>query len=117
MANNNLADKVRHKFTSQITYSNKNINHGKALLSDKPFLVVAIPQEISLYWHNLKSKSHHSLYTNLIEAHSLLFFVCSLSPTFMVQIPLSFLGLRKMGQRRNTLVQQLSKIITPLWGV
>ncbi len=42
MANSGLAGEVNHKFSSQITYSNKNVDHGKGLLCDKPFLERAL---------------------------------------------------------------------------
>lgn len=62
MASTSHGHEVKRKFSSQIVYSNKNVDHGKGLLSDKPFLVLEIPQEILIYWHNLKRKTPNPSY-------------------------------------------------------
>ena len=64
------------KFKSQIQYSNTNsdLNYARQLLSDKPFVILFIPQEMLIFWHGLKSKLNVS-FIDLLQATQLLPFV------------------------------------------
>ena len=110
MANSGLAGEVNHKFSSQITYSNKNVDHGKGLLCDKPFLVLEIPQEILIYWHDLKCKTHHYSYTNLIESTQALPFRLVNSPSLDKRInDIACIAVREC---RGTIGRKRQKLLT-----
>ena len=110
MANSGLAGEVNHKFSSQIMYSNKNVDHGKGLLCDKPFLVLEIPQEILIYWHDLKCKTHHYSYTNLIESTQALPFRLVNSPSLDKRInDIACIAVREC---RGTIGRKRQKLLT-----
>lgn len=54
-------------FTSKVTFcSNSSDINGKKLLSSETYFVLKIPQEILIYWHDLKAEGLIYKYANLI---------------------------------------------------
>ena len=66
----------QRRFKSEIQYSNTNsdLNYARHLLSDKPYVVLFISQEMLIFWHGLKSKLNVS-FIDLLQATQALPFV------------------------------------------
>ena len=57
----------------QIKFSNNISGVGRGLSLDEAYLMLEIPQEIPIYWHNLKVKTKASFASLLQETNALPF--------------------------------------------
>lgn len=106
---------TKSKFYSQIGYSNKYPEIGRHLLSNEPYLVLEIPQEILIYWHGLKVKTASASYANLIEEIQALPFGLVNTPSLEKQINDAALNAvrecrGKSGNKKIKLLQKIRRV-------
>ena len=102
----------QRRFKSEIQYSNTNsdLNYAKHLLSDKPYVVLLIPQKMLIFWHGLKSKLNVS-FINLLQATQALPFVINKTNELVKRIcDLAYLAKREcQGKSCTKKIEALEK--------
>ena len=102
----------QRRFKSEIRYSttNSDLNYAKHLLSDKPYVVLLIPQKMLIFWHGLKSKLNVS-FINLLQATQALPFVINKTNELVKRIcDLAYLAKREcQGKSCTKKIEALEK--------
>ena len=78
----------QHQFKSKLEFSNRTneLSQTKKLASETPYIILEIPQEMLIFWHNIKAIEHVS-YAKLISAtQELPFGIATTAPAFEKRI-------------------------------